>query len=393
MAKDSKLDKALQNKTASAEVVTSNFDRIAMLSNDLNKSFGKNIVRTGDKIPFINKVPFREPMLDYVSDGGIPIGRFTELLGQEHSGKTRDALVSLGQFQKYCFNCNTPNALTVQWEINAKGVPYTKELSCSCCKSPRTAISSFVDIEGTTDPLFMSYFGIDVKGVMYLRPERPSMAIDFVDAFMRDPLVGLIIVDSVGAMSSDAEVDEKFTDNKMNKGAITLNKAIRKWQAALNTNTNSDVLSGTTLIVVNQSYSNIGLFSYEIAQGGRGLRHGKGMSLKTRIKEKMYDKQDNILGVHIEIKNDKNKTGMPYRKAEYFINLDSTNKDIAYCQSDIMLQYTELGLLFGLIQQNGGWYSFGSFKVQGKDKLVAEIKNVPEIIEAVDAVLYGNKQQ
>ena len=73
----------------------------------------KKIIRTGEDIPVIHKVPFDEPALDYVSDGGIPIGRIIEFLGDTHSGKTRNALRSMSRFQKYCFNCNTPKALIV----------------------------------------------------------------------------------------------------------------------------------------------------------------------------------------------------------------------------------------------------------------------------------------
>jgi len=118
-------------------------------------------------IPPIHKVRFDEPTLDYVSDGGIPIGRFTELIGQEHSGKTRNALKSLRQFQKYCFNCHKDNALTVIWEL-VKGFPQVKKISCKHCEEPRTAASVFCDIEGTTDPKFMAYFDIDPLPVLYL---------------------------------------------------------------------------------------------------------------------------------------------------------------------------------------------------------------------------------
>ena len=86
------------------------------------------------------------------------------------------------------------------------------------------------------------------------------------------PEIGLILFDSVGSMGSDKEVDTAIEDDKMNQNALFMNKAIRKWQMALNSNTNETGLeNGTTLIVVNQSYQTLSIYSTEVAQGGSGL--------------------------------------------------------------------------------------------------------------------------
>lgn len=370
-------------------VATNNFDRVQALTIGLNKRYGKKIVRSGEDIPEVYKVPFREPALDYVYDGGIALGRFAESLGVEHTGKTRNALRGLGQFQKYCFGCMTDNVLDVEWAINAKtGVAFTKKCVCSNCKNPQTRVSVFVDIEGTTDPKFMRYFDVDVNGVIYIRVDLPSQAVDIVDAYLREPQIGLIIVDSVGAMGSDGEVEKAMVDIKMNQNALFLNRAMRKWQMALNSNTNETGLeNGTTMLVINQSYQTLDLHSRDVAQGGRGLRHGKAQSVKLQLVTKNLDPTTKeVKGVHLRAVNEKNKTGMPYRRMEYYLNLDKTSKDIGYCQTNINMQYIDLAIMLGFIEQKGGWFYFEEKKWQGKASIVDNVP--PEVKESVDNYLY-----
>ena len=365
------------------------FAKVSSLMMDLNKHYGKKMLKTGDDIPGIRKVPFDEPMLDYVSDGGVPISRFTEFLGEPHTGKTRNALRAMSRFQRYCFNCNTPNSIKAVWKKDKNGSPMLKSCSCSNCTTPETNIQVMVDVEGTTDPKFMKNFDIDTEGVIYVRPDLPSQAVGIVDTFLREPMIGLILLDSVGSMGSDTEVEKAIEDIKMNQNALFLNKAMRKWQMALNSNTNETGReNGTTMIVVNQSYQTLSLFSTEVAQGGRGLRHGKGMSLKTRVKERNKDSKTNkTFGVHIDYQNLKNKTGIPYRRKDYYLNLDPDNEDIKYCHTNTVLQYIELALEMSIIEQKGGWFYFGQEKWQGKANLIDNF--APEIGELVKERLYG----
>lgn len=370
-------------KVKVVEKIDNPFAEVSSVIQELNKHYGKDIIKTGDSIPELHKVPFDEPALDWVSDGGIPIGRITEFLGDTHSGKTRNALRAMSRFQKYCFNCMTPNALDVVWTLDGDGTPKVSSCTCKNCTSPKPLVQLMVDIEGTTDPEFMRNFGIQVEGVIYVRPDRPSQAVGIVDTFLRMPSIGLILLDSIGSMGSDKEVDTAIEDDKMNQNALFFNKAIRKWQMALNSNTNeTGKENGTSMIIVNQSYMTLSLFSKEVAQGGRGLRHGKAMSLKTRIKEQNKDDTTKkVLGIHIDYQNKKNKTGIPYRRKEYYLNLNPDDQEIKYCHTNTILQYIELGLEFGIIEQRGGWFYFGQTKWQGKanlidgfdDKIIAEV--------------------
>ena len=378
---------AKQSNTETAPK-TPTFQTVANVVAGLNKHYGKTLVKSGKDIPEIRKVPFGEPALDYVTDGGIPICRVTEFLGDAHSGKTRNSLKSMANFQRYCFNCFTPNSLKAEWRYDKNGNPELVSCKCSNCDNPKTNVQVIVDTEGTIDPKFLDNFGIIKEGVIYTRPDKPSQAVGIVDTFLRMPEIGLILFDSVGSMGSDKEVDTAIEDDKMNQNALFMNKAIRKWQMALNSNTNETGLeNGTTLIVVNQSYQTLSIYSTEVAQGGRGLRHGKGLSVKTRIKEKTKDSNDEITGVHVKYVNEKNKTGVPYRSSEYYLNLDKTSTQYGYCQTNVKFQYVEYGIKFGLIKQMGAWYEYDGNKFQGKNNLINSVDDT--LMDAVNAIIYG----
>jgi RecA/RadA recombinase len=376
--------------TSDPAVVTiaNNFDKVSGIVSTFNRQYGRELFRTGDSIPKIHKVPFDEPMLDYVYTGGVPLSRVTELLGEPHSGKTRNALKAMSKFQTYCFGCMTPRVLKAVWVLDKDGQPTIKSCKCSNCENPETKVQAMVDVEGTTDPKFMEAMGIDINGVIYVRPDRPSHTVDIIDAFLREPTVGLILLDSIGSMGSDREVDEKMEDNKMNQNAVFFNRAMRKWQMALNSNTNqTGKENGTSIIVVNQSYQTLSIYSTEVAQGGRGLRHGKGLSVKNKIGEKNKDpKSHEIYGIHVRVTNEKNKTGMPYRRGEYYLNLDPHDTELGYCQTNINLQYVELAIKFNIIEQRGGWFYHGTEKWQGKANLIDNISD--DIREAVDKIIY-----
>lgn len=382
MAKQEKTVEATPSKVA-------DFKNVMGVMADLNKHYGKNLVKSGKDIPFIHKVPFGEPALDFVTDGGIPIGRMTEFIGEAHAGKTRNALKIMGNFQRYCFGCFTPDTLTAVWRFDKGGNPELVSCKCSNCNNPTTKIQVIVDTEGTIDPLFMQIFGIMREGVIYTRPDRPSQAVGIVDTFLRVPEIGLILFDSIGSMGSDKEVDTAIEDDKMNQNALFMNKATRKWQMSLNSNTNvTGTENGTTLIVVNQTYVTLSIYSTEVAQGGRGLRHGKGLSVKTKIIEKTKDASGEILGVHVRYSNEKNKTGVPYRKSEYYLNLDKNSPVYGYCQTNTDLQYIEYAIKYGIIVQTGSWYEYNGAKFQGKTNLINSVDD--KLREDVNKIIYNN---
>jgi len=376
---------------ASPDVQSNNFDDIALLVSEINKKY-KNIIKSGTEMSKIYKIPFRVPVLDYVYDGGVPIGRVIEKLGKDHTFKTTESLMAVKMFQDYCFNCNTPDALTTFWETSNKGTPIAKSVSCKNCSEPRQTIQVFLDLEGTTDKDFMqNVFGIDIAGVIYARFENVSQAGNFLDAFTRMRDIGLIVVDSFGATGTDKERGKGVEEAQMNDNARITNMIMRKISGSMNANANEskDGQMSTTLYIINRQYQETGKqFTSYNAQGGHGLKHAKTISTENKLSSKVFDEETGkTLGKIIKITNTKNKSGVPDRKAEFFINQDKDNKELPYLGFDIKEQYFDFGLLFGVIKKTGAWYEFESVKAQGKIKFLAEVDYGKLKVE-IDKLIY-----
>ena len=59
---------------------------------ELNKKFKADIINMGTDIIQVDKIPFSSPTANYMTYGGVPVGKVTEFFGGEGGGKTTSAL-------------------------------------------------------------------------------------------------------------------------------------------------------------------------------------------------------------------------------------------------------------------------------------------------------------
>jgi len=81
---------------------------------------------------------------------------------------------------------------------------------------------------------------------------------------------------------------------------------------------------------------------------------------------------------------------MPYRRGEFYLNLDPTDVNIKYGETNVLQQYVDLGIQFGVIKQSGAWYDVGNQRVQGKANLTDALANDADVLDAINNELYGN---
>ena len=67
---------------------------------EVNKKFKSSVCQTGLKFDEVTRIPFSSPRLNYMTYGGIPIGRIIEFAGEEGGGKTTTALDLVAHAQK-----------------------------------------------------------------------------------------------------------------------------------------------------------------------------------------------------------------------------------------------------------------------------------------------------
>ena len=167
----------------------------------LEKEFGKGtVMKLGDKDSAMNveSVPTGSLSLDLaLGIGGIPKGRIIEIYGPESSGKTTVALHMVSEVQK------------------------------------RGGIAGFVDAEHALDPIYARNIGVDIENLYISQPDSGEQALEITETMVRSGAVDIIVVDSVAALTPQAEIDGDMGDSHVGLQARLMSQALRKLTATV----------------------------------------------------------------------------------------------------------------------------------------------------------------
>src|SRR5580658_3426693 len=201
----------------------------------IEKQFGKgSIVRLGSKeaIVAVPAISSGSIALDLaLGVGGFPRGRIIEIYGPESSGKTTLALHVIAEAQK---NGGT---------------------------------AAFIDVEHALDPAYAQNLGIDLDNLLVSQPDAGEQALDIAEMLVRSNAVDVVVVDSVAALVTKAELEGDMGDAHVGLQARLMSQALRKLTAAISR-------SKCVMIFINQLREKIGVMfgSPETTSGGRALK-------------------------------------------------------------------------------------------------------------------------
>ncbi len=299
-------------------------NKVTALNNavsQIEKQFGKgSIMKLGgtDIVP-VPAISSGSIALDIISGiGGFPRGRVIEIYGPEGSGKTTLALHGIAEAQK------------------AGGY------------------AAFIDAEHALDPLYAQKLGVNIDELYIAQPDWGEQALDIAEILVRSGGIDIIVVDSVAALVPKAELEGDMGDSHMGLQARLMSQALRKLTAIVSR-------SKTTFIFLNQLREKIGMFvgNPETTTGGRALKFYS--SMRIEVKRVMAIKEGtDIVGGRVRIKIVKNKMAPPFKEVEvdlYYGKGFSKESDLV-----------ELGVLYGIINKTGAWYSYNDNRLgQGKE--------------------------
>lgn len=291
----------------------------------IERQYGKgSVMRLGDD-------PRNGEAIDVVSTGsigldaalgvgGLPMGRVVEIYGPESSGKTTLTLEAIAQAQK-------------------------KGLTCA-----------FIDAEHALDPRYAKKLGVDIDNLLVSQPDTGEQALEIVDMLVRSAAVGMIVVDSVAALTPKAEIEGDMGDSHMGLQARLLSQALRKLTA--------NIQKANTLVVfINQLRMKIGVMfgNPETTTGGNALKFYSSVRLDIR-RIGAIKKGDEIFGNQTRVKVVKNKVAPPFKQTEF---------DILYNQGiSRESELISIGVEHDIVEKSGAWYSYDGQRIgQGKDNV------------------------
>jgi recombination protein RecA len=194
----------------------------------------------------------------------------------------------------------------------------------------------------------------------------------------------VIVVDSVAALTPQAEIDGDMGDAQMGLQARLMSQAMRKLTAIIGK-------SRTIIIFINQIRMKIGVMfgNPETTTGGNALKFYSSVRLEVRKTETIEaGKDEDAIGNRVKVKVVKNKVAPPFRRADLEILV---GKGISAAGSLL-----DAAVKHGLIDKKGAWYSYGEEKVgQGRDNardyLIQNTGFAAEIEEKLRAIMFPGR--
>ena len=342
MAKSSDSEKTRGNPNASSEEKAKALEAARL---QIEKQFGAgSLIKLGTHgAAGIEVVPSGSILLDEaLGIGGYPRGRIIEIFGPESSGKTTLALHVIAEAQKLGGN------------------------------------AAFVDAEHALDPVYAKNLGVNTDELWVSQPDNGEQAMEITESLVRSGAVDVIVVDSVAALTPQAEIEGDMGDAQMGAQARLMSQALRKLTATIGK-------SRTILIFINQIRMKIGVFfgNPETTTGGNALKFYSSVRLEVRKTETIeVSKDTDAVGNRVRVKVVKNKVAPPFRRTELELIF---GKGISAIGSLL-----DCAVKNDIIKKSGAWYSYNEEKIgQGRENVRQYLEQNPEFTKDLEKKLRG----
>ncbi len=273
--------------------------------------------------------------------GGVPRGRIVEIFGHESSGKTTLALHIIAEAQKMGGN------------------------------------AAFVDVEHAIDPLYAKHIGVNMEHLLISQPDTGEQALEIVETLVRSNAIDVVVIDSVAALTPQAEIEGEMGDAHVGLLPRLMSKALRKLSGVTSK-------SKTCIIFTNQIRQKIGVMfgNPETTPGGLALKFHASVRLEIRRAETLKE-GDEMVGNRIRVKVAKNKVAPPFTQAEFEMIFGEGISKLG----DLL----DVAADQGIVNKSGAWFSYNNERLgQGRNSAKEYLIQHPEVIDEIDTKVREN---
>lgn len=310
----------------------------------VERAYGKGAIMrfTDNEVVPVEVIPTGALSLDIaLGVGGVPRGRIIEVFGHEGTGKTTLALHIVSEAQKM------------------------------------GGIAAFIDVEHALDTSYARSIGVNLENLLISQPDAGEQALEIVETLIRSGAIDVVVVDSVAALTPQAEVEGEMGDAHVGLLPRLMSKALRKLSGVTNK-------SKTCVIFTNQIRQKIGLMfgNPDTTPGGLALKFHASVRLEIRRGQQIKEGTD-VLGTRVTTKVVKNKVAPPFKEAEFDVTF---GKGISK-EGNLL----DIAVEAGMVEKRGSWFSYNNERIgQGRNSAKTYLEENPEIAAELDQKIREN---
>lgn|SRR5574344_76177 len=321
----------------------------------INKDIPKIIA---DPRSISKKIILDSPRLNYVYGGAFTLGRIHRLIGPESGGKSTMCIYLASQIQKHC---------------------------------PGHGICIYIDFERSFDVEHAKENGLDVSAdnFVYMKPDSLEDADLAIEELIKTDEIGSIILDSESMGVTRTIITDELGKANFGSYAKTLKDFLNRMNILCS---NHD----TTLFIISQERAQMQMMSHAIqTTGGYALKYAASTMNRVKKIESLKEGSKEV-GIHMNVRNYKNKTGIPWRECDmdlYFKGgFDSTCEYVDFikdlCADSRLAPLCTAGA--------GGTFKSEKFQfsIRGRDNMIDWAKKDhpgwEEIKKVINEIISGN---
>lgn len=314
-------------------------ESLSSIISSIQKKYGDDIIVKGSEVvQEMPRITTGVLAYDLMLGGGWPVNQWSEIIGEESSGKTAMAYKTIAANQQA-----DPN-FTAMWVAAEEYVPeYAKAI------------------------------GVDLDRLWVVETNLMEQVYDLVIRVMDARAVDMIVIDSLPALVPGDEMEKTMEEFTMGLGARLTGKFFRKASKAQKRSLVHED-RGCTGIMINQWRDKIGVMwgDPRTTPGGKAKNFHYFCRVEVKRDEWLKNK-DETVGQSIKGRTLKNKTSAPNKSAVVDFYFTESN-GFDFGDFDTIKDMVNIASSVDIITRAGAYYSYGDQRWQGKDATLAAFR-------------------